>query len=153
MSVSIIRNFVFPNMQPPSRVTLRAKSRALQKTFSFFNIKTKPCLRLVLCLFFDVFFLLLFYRSYSLLVPNPHWNLTLKRQQQDNGLPLLPVWPLRAPAAIATAAAVSGPDSLPAPAPLINLGALAWTIHRRVPLIRETSRQKWHIERSLDKDS
>lgn len=92
-----------------------------------------------------LFFLLLFYRSYSLLVPNPHWNLTLKRRQQYNGLSLY--GPLQVPAAAAAAAAVPGPDRLPLPAPLINLGALAWTIHRRVPLIREAPRQTWQIER------
>lgn len=51
-------------------------------------------IRLVLFLFY-VFFLLLLYRSFSLLVPNPHWNLTLKRQQQHNGLSLLLYGPSR----------------------------------------------------------
>ena len=68
--------------------------------YIFFYVKTKLRQRLALSLF-HVFLLLLFYRSYSLLVPNPHWNLTLKRQQQYNGRSLLPVWPLQAPAAAA----------------------------------------------------
>lgn len=70
------------------------------------------------CPVLSIFFLLVFYRRYSLLVPNPHWNLTLKCQPQKNGLSLLPVWPLWAPAA--TAEAMPGPDCLPAPIPLVK---------------------------------
>lgn len=52
--------------------------------------------------------LLSFYRSYSLLVHNPRWNLTLKRQQEyNNGSSLLLVWPLQAPAAARTHAGQS----------------------------------------------
>ena len=95
---------------PPKKTRSQISFWALYKTWIFFlsffpfiyffYVKTKLRQRLALSLF-HVFLLLLFYRSYSLLVPNPHWNLTLKRQQQYNGRSLLPVWPLQAPAAAA----------------------------------------------------
>lgn len=105
---------------------------------------------------FHIFLLLLFYRSYSLLVSNPHWNFALKCQQQNNGLSLLPVWPLQAPPAeTAYCYPCRGQPAclsacLPTLAPQINLRALACTVYLRVPLIRETSRQTWQIERRAD---
>ena len=106
VSVSITHNFA----PPPKKTRSQISFWALYKTWIFFlsffpfiyffYVKTKLRQRLALSLF-HVFLLLLFYRSYSLLVPNPHWNLTLKRQQQYNGRSLLPVWPLQAPAAAA----------------------------------------------------
>lgn len=121
-----------------SAIKLSSSANMIFILIFFFLIKSKSCFRLFCAFFFFfTYFLLLFYRRYSLLVPNPHWNLTLKCQQH-NGLSLLPVWPLWAP----EAAAMPGPDSLPAPNTLFNLGALGCTIHCRVPLIRE-SRQTW----------
>lgn len=75
------------------------------------------------------------------MLPNPHWNLTLKcQQQQHNGSSQPPVWPLWAP----EAAAMPGPDSLPTPkTPFSTSGQLIWTFHSRVSLIRLTLRQAW----------
>lgn len=77
------------------------------------------------------------------MIPNPRRNLTLKcqQQQQHNGLSLLPVSPLRA---LAAEAQLAGPESLLAPVPPNFLATLAWTLYRRVPLLRETSRQIRH---------
>lgn len=48
------------------------------------------------------------------------------------------VSPLRA---LAAEAQLAGPENLLAPVPPNFLGTLAWTLYRRVPLLRETSRQ------------
>lgn len=61
-------------------------------------MKPRSALTLVVSLF-SIFFQLLLYRRYSLLHPSPHRNLTLKRQQQHNGLSSLSAWPLHTPAA------------------------------------------------------
>ena len=105
VSVSITHNFAPPKKNTQSDIILSSLQNMnflsfLFPFYIFFYVKTKLRQRLALSLF-HVFLLLLFYRSYSLLVPNPHWNLTLKRQQQYNGRSLLPVWPLQAPAAAA----------------------------------------------------